>query len=357
MTTEEPQTFGCSGRHPQQCTTELLDLERSEGRAEPFAARRRAGRRRRDGALRRPSTSSNRSAGASRRPSRSPAWQPEAQETLASQFSLEAQHAKGSWFVPEKVSLKTGLANLAVDASPTTPATPRASSGRTRRACSLCRVPTPYLLGRVPAAVRAALRPLRAAWPTLGHQERRGPAGDLGRRWTRSSAPSASRSDDELAVMRYGAGWGSLRAPEQLAAKQRLLDALASQASIDLGARYRAYRLAPLIDRYYSKAKGGVARRKSVLTKPLEKTLSGFFGGDWLALLALHRRSAPPQTRRSPPPSPPPSSSSVGTKDASAVAADLGLPADEVQRALATFWATTEDSPPTAISPGRRARR
>ena len=40
-----------------------------------------------------------------------------------------------------------------------------------------------------------------------------------------------------------------------------------------------------------------------------------------------------------------------GAKDATAVAADLGLPADEVQRALATFWATTKGSPPTAISP------
>ena len=53
---------------------------------------------------------------------------------------------------------------------------------------------------------------------------------------------------------------GVVRAPEQLAAKQRLLEQLAAQASVDLGARLRAARLASLVERYYSRAKGGTAR-------------------------------------------------------------------------------------------------
>ncbi len=48
----------------------------------------------------------------------------------------------------------------------------------------------------------------------------------------------------------------------------------------------RAFRLLPLLERYYAKAKkdGRVLRRRA-LTRELEGTLSGFFGGDWLALL------------------------------------------------------------------------
>ena len=61
---------------------------------------------------------------------------------------------------------------------------------------------------------------------------------------------------DKLAVMRYGGGWGRLRAGEQLDAKQGLLAAIAAQATGVMVCRYRAYRCIPLIARYYSKAKG-----------------------------------------------------------------------------------------------------
>jgi hypothetical protein len=53
-----------------------------------------------------------------------------------------------------------------------------------------------------------------------------------------------------------------------------------------LGGRYRARRLLPLVSRYYAKAqKDGRVLRRRVLTRDLESTLSGFFGGDWLAFL------------------------------------------------------------------------
>ena len=52
------------------------------------------------------------------------------------------------------------------------------------------------------------------------------------------------------------------------------------------GARYRALRLLPLLKRYYAKAKkDGMVLRRRALTREFEATLSGFFGGDWLALL------------------------------------------------------------------------
>ena len=276
------------------------------------------------------------------------AWHPKPKNSSVGVL-LEAQHAKGSWFIPEKVSLKTGLANL-----PWSFATyPRYASGIVwEERASVLPLSCPDSVAFW-AVFQPLFEQLFAPFELRGRLSGTKSAEDQLAVWTAVDELVVALGfevDDELAVMRYGAGWGSLRAPEQLAAKQRLLDQLAAQANIDLGARYRAYRLASLVERYYSKAKGGMARRKSVLTKPLEKTLSGFFGGDWLAF--LHYIGEAPHPDEEIVTAIPTLEIFVGgTKDARAVAADLGLPADEVQRALATFWATSEGSPPTTISP------
>jgi hypothetical protein len=98
------------------------------------------------------------------------------------------------------------------------------------------------------------------------------------------------RVESELSAVKPGGGWSRLRAAEQLSAKVTLADAIRRGAErlgpASLGARYRVIRLLPLLQRYYAKAKkdGRVLRRRA-LTRELEATLSGFFGGDWLALL------------------------------------------------------------------------
>ncbi|MDP9485823.1 MAG: hypothetical protein M3Q49_08585, partial [Actinomycetota bacterium] len=96
--------------------------------------------------------------------------------------------------------------------------------------------------------------------------------------------------EPELSAVKPGRGWSRLRAAEQLSAKVALADAIRRGGErvgpTSLGARYRAFRLLQLLERYYAKAKkdGRVLRRRA-LTRELEGTLSGFFGGDWLALL------------------------------------------------------------------------
>lgn len=117
--------------------------------------------------------------------------------------------------------------------------------------------------------------------------------------------------EPELSAVRPGGGWSRLRAAEQLSAKVALADAIRRGTErvgpAALGARYRAFRLLPLLQRYYAKAKkdGRVLRRRA-LTRELEATLSGFFGGDWLALLDYlgeephadeHVATALPQTK------------------------------------------------------------
>src|SRR5205814_1400340 len=71
----------------------------------------------------------------------------------------------------------------------------------------------------------------------------------------------------------------------QIEARKRFLAGLARQADPELGRRYRIYRSRSLIERYYSKAKKKPPTKKQVLVKAEERTLVGFFGGDWLALL------------------------------------------------------------------------
>ena len=202
---------------------ELLDLERSEGRAEPFAAVdaligdvviRALQAERVVESERGRNTATVSLAGLA----------PEAQETLLSQFSLEAQHAKGSWFIPEKVSLKTGLANL-----PWTFANyPRYASGIVweEKASVL-----PSVVSRGSCCFWAVFQPLFeqlfAPFELRGRLSGTKSAEDQLAIWAAVDAivdALGFEVDDELAVMRYGAGWGSLRAPEQLAAKQRLLE-------------------------------------------------------------------------------------------------------------------------------------
>lgn len=96
--------------------------------------------------------------------------------------------------------------------------------------------------------------------------------------------------EPELSVVKPGGGWFKLRAAERLSAKVALADAIRREAvrigPATLGARYRAFRLLPLLRRYYAKAKkDGKVLRRQALTREFETTLSGFFGGDWLALL------------------------------------------------------------------------
>ena len=110
-----------------------------------------------------------------------------------------------------------------------------------------------------------------------------------------------------------------------------MLAALASQASPHLASRYRAHRLAPLIARYYEKAKGGVAKRKQVITKAFQRDLSAFFGGDWLRFLGyLGEQPHPEEQIDSALPEIKLMVSS--TKSAASVAESLGLPPKKSKR-------------------------
>jgi hypothetical protein len=209
-------------------------------------------------------------------------------------FSLERQQARGSWSLPEKSSARLGLLHFpahlraadrffhdAVEGPPyvsvATAASPEAVLAQTILVPLLASFYEPFALrsGRAMPANRRDSREQRK------------------HRWRAAEEFFAEMGldvDGELYALLPGAGWTRLRAAEQHAAKVALGEALRREAvrvgPAVLGGSYRAVRLGPMLKRYYARAdKGGRALRRRVLTRELEGTLSGFFGGDWLAFL------------------------------------------------------------------------
>jgi hypothetical protein len=264
-------------------------------------------------------------------------------------FAVAKQHSRGAWFLPEEASLKVGLVNL-----PSTFARhPRFATGlawEERARVLLADSPTAVLLW---AVLEPLFQQLFVPFELRGRLAGKKSREDQLTAWASMDAIVSALGFDvesELAIMRYGGGWGRLRAAEQLEAKQRLLAAFAGQANEQLAARYRAHRLQALMARYYSKAKDGQARRKQVLTRPLEKTLAGFFGGDWLRLLQYLEETPHPEEEIAA--AIPETKLFLGsTKSPAAVAAQMGVPTAEVERALSTYWATAGSRAAGSTSP------
>lgn len=254
---------------------------------------------------------------------------------LDEHFSVASQHAKGAWYLPEQATIKAGLQNLAFYFA----TYPRFATGITFQT----RVRVPLAQSSAGVLAWSATEPLfeqlvvpfdlrgRSAGTKTPEEQLAAWAG-----FDEIVCALGLELADELAVMRYGGGWGPLRAAAQLEAKQRLLASLAAQATPVLAARYRAHRLRPLIARYYEKAKNGVAKRRQVVTRDLQKDLSAFFGGDWPAFVRYlgeqphpdeHIDTTLPEVKLM----------VAGAQKAATVAQSLGLPAEEVERALSLF--------------------
>jgi hypothetical protein len=273
------------------------------------------------------------------------------QGVLDERFVLTNQRERGAWFIPEKAALKVGLLGF-----PATFATyPRFASGivwEERARADFTRSAAAVLMWSVLEPLFEQLYiPFELRGRLVGMKSR----DDQLASWAALDDLLAALCidlADELAVMRYGGGWGRLRGADQLAAKQRVLAGLAAQSTPELALLYRAHRLRPLIACYYEKAKSGRAPRRRVVTRSLERTLSGFFGGDWLGFLRYLGEephpdeeivTAIPETRLF-----------VGgrrTKTAAEIAAAKGLSTREVELALATFWSTGHEPAAAIASP------
>jgi hypothetical protein len=255
-------------------------------------------------------------------------------------FALKKQQSRGTWTIPDKTSLRAGFPNLLWSYTQT---------GRFGTAAAV-EDRGPVKLESTPDAVfhwavleglfESLCLPFQLRGPLAGEKTREQQLEAWNEVDTFYSALGFD-VQEELSVMRYGGGWHRLNASGQLAVKVRLLEALGNQANVEVGARYRAHRTLPLIHSFYNKAKkDGLAKRKQVVTKELEKVLCAYWGGDWLSFLDYLGEQPHPEEQvvTALPKVKPLVSQSARIEE---IATAQGLPAEVIKSIAASFWQET----------------
>jgi hypothetical protein len=263
---------------------------------------------------------------------------------IAQTFSLDSQQGRGAWFVPDEASLTIGWANW-----------PYHSDRYQQFSCGVAhRERGKVRFDGSPAAIfvwatlerlfELLYSPFMLRGPTpLGgdHDEQRNG-------WVRVLDAYNALGivlDPDLCGMGFGVGWGKLRAREQLAVRHALRDAIRAAVGHDVGARYRILSTRDLVQKYYASARGGPPTMRKVITKPLQRSLAGLFGGDWLSFVAYLGETANPGEQISKTLPEPRLYVGASTRVAT-VAAEQGVSAEEVERMLATFWSSGGDTSP-----------
>jgi len=144
---------------------------------------------------------------------------------------------------------------------------------------------------------------------------------------------------DAMNVFRFRGGWSKLSSrAEQLNAKKKLLQELSSNINASTGTFYRLYALRSLIEQYYKKAKSdGIVKRKQVITKAFQPLLTGFFGGDWLALVEyLGERPHPDEQIVTALPKP--QILAGGATRIKEISEQEGISASEIEKIAAAIW-------------------
>lgn len=269
-----------------------------------------------------------------------PGLNPDERRMVDEWFALEKQQSRGTWTIPDKASLRAGFTNLLWSYKQTGrfgTASAVEDRGPVKLQCS----PDAVLHWAILEDLFESLcLPFQLRGPLAGEKTREQQLAA----WDEVDSfyyELGFAVDEELSVMRYGGGWRRLDAAGQLAAKLRLLEALGAQAKVEMGARYRARRILPLVHNYYKKAKkDGRAKRKQVITKELEKALCAYWGGDWLSFLDYLGEEPHPEEQvvTALPKVKPLVSQSTRIEE---IAAAQGLPAEVVKSIGASFWHET----------------
>jgi hypothetical protein len=261
---------------------------------------------------------------------------PAQRNLLGSSYDVAAQQSRGAWYLPEEVTLRVGVASWPYNFRTYT----RFATNITleeRGSVQLADNPAAVLVWSILEPLCSSLfLPLDLRGPRTATRSRE----EQLQSWAeidRFLGAVGFSVGEELAVMRYGGGWHKLWADAQLEAKLRLLAALSAQAQQGMGSLYRSYRTQELLAQYYKKAKGGQAKRTQALTKGLERTLSGFFAGDWLAFLNYMGEEPHPdeQVVKA---LPTPRLYATGASRAAETAAKLGISSEEAVRIAAVYW-------------------
>jgi len=265
----------------------------------------------------------------------------DAREVLGALLAPDAQQARGGWYVPKDDKPLVGMVEFARWAG----AEPRFSISAADSQRAAVKLDTPDAI-----VVWAALEPvmellylplkLRSGY-WLG--DRRPDQMDKDLATVDHAYAALGIEPGPLGAFKDGRGWATRSIDEVLAARQELLGAWKA-APKDVGDRAIALLIGRLVDRYYLKAKHGMAQRTKVMNKGLERALTGAFGGDWLAFVRYLGEQVHPAEQITT--AIEATSMLVSGRDrAEQAAATTGVPVEEIERMLSAYWGGQQDSP------------
>ncbi|MFE4758757.1 TerD family protein [Streptomyces mirabilis] len=258
-------------------------------------------------------------------------------------FGVQEQQQRGAWYLPQKLSLKAGAVNV-----------PHLVRGRPAHALTLAAddsASVSLVDGAADAVLLwAVLIPLfetliepirvRAAGPAKADEDQQRLWSGIEERYRLLGI-----GEDALEEFRFGGGWHELDRYGQQRARLRLLDALASVDPLQLVTRHRIQQVQALMAGFARKAKNGTALARRVVTRTLQPVVSGYFAGDWLAVLDYLQ--APPHPDEEVITALPEPRLYVGmSSQAAGMAAEVGIPEGEIHAMLAAFLGG-----PTSLSP------
>ena len=265
---------------------------------------------------------------------------PPQQKLVIDTYSLEKVEARGAWFVPEELNIESGILQFPLHVKE------NVRFARWRIADDKVRVETRGCADALAAwsllepPTRALYRPLerssffstpkvlaehRESWPTD-----RAFLEALG-------FPVVELDPDQPERVR--------RASEQMQKRQAIVSALATAAKHATATRFRIAKLLAIVKLYYAKADGeGRALRRRVLTKPVQRTLVAYFGGDWLSFLDyLEENTHPDEDIVT---ALPRVHLFIASKPVTEVAAAVGVQSSQAEAVLASFFRAS----PTHVS-------
>lgn len=200
-------------------------------------------------------------------------------------FSLNYQERKGAWYIPEITSLKAGRINF-FHYMARYPVGAADLSKNVGGKISLSDNPDGFLIWSLleplfdflltPFDLRGTLAGTKSA-----EEKRR-----IWQQYEEIVNALELNLSEVLDVMHFGGTWNQLNDQQHLQIKTKLIRSLQKEVKCSTIKFYRAYRIKSLIDNYYTKVKKSNQKTmRKILIREHQRTLSGFFEGDWLAFL------------------------------------------------------------------------
>ncbi len=258
-------------------------------------------------------------------------------------FFVNVQQKHGAWFLPEQCKLQVGNANL-----------PHYCRRHPRFACGVAyeeRVKldvrnTPdalYFWAVLEPIFELLFRPitLRSTDAVEGGRD------EKIKIWSEVESGFAGIGIDPkiLGVFRYGAGWSKLTTEGQLQARVEFLGKLTNAVTSDTVSAFRFLRIQSLVRRYDARARRGPPTMRHVLTKELQRTLSAYFSGDWLAFLRYVGEPPHPNERIAEA-LPAVKLYATASDRAAAIADKRGLSRADVEEIVRGFWSGAQAASP-----------